>query len=260
VNLSATRPAVLAAFFGFQTRFEGSLPFMYLDDEYLVTTAIGCLVNSIDSVANLEWVHQGTGAPATQAEIAAAWTTVKGATALAKMGGGAFAKLTDLRLTPAAATKLVNDRATSFEAVLLRRFPEYPGWPADAQLGTLSDAWAAGPAWAAPFFDAAARALDWEACAGPEGDAGVNYRKDLTVPAYHALAVACRGHAWLRDDSEPLRPGMPRGPLNPGLRPRNIANKILFENAALTGDSANLVWPQKLSASPWPDYIADLVT
>jgi hypothetical protein len=205
---------------------------MYLDVKCLVTTAIGCLVDSVAAVQGLAWVHRLSGAPCTYDQVTQAWTTVKGATNLARLGGGAFAQLTDVRLTPDASHALVVSRAAAFEVYLRTRFPDYDGWPADAQLGLLSCAWAAGPGWVAPHFDAAARALDWMTCAGPEGDAGAD--------------PSCRGAAWLNDTG------------NPGLRPRNLAAKICFENAALTTDPANLVWPARLTSSPFPDYLATL--
>ena len=71
-------------------------------------------------------------------------------------------------------------------------------------------------------------------CAGPEGDASAD--------------PSCRGEAWLNDTG------------NPGLRPRNMANKILFENASRTTDPSNLVWPGALTSSPFPDYMATLDT
>ena len=228
------RPSVSDAFLAFSTKFEGSCPWLYLDVKCLVTTAIGCLVDSVAAVQGLDWVHLRSGVPATYDQITQAWTTVKGNSGMAKLGGGAFAQLTDLRLTPEAAHSLVVGRAAAFETFLRKRFPDYDTWPADAQLGLLSCAWAAGPAWTAPHFDAAALALDWMTCAGPEGDASAD--------------PSCRGEAWLNDTG------------NPGLRPRNMANKILFENASRTTDPSNLVWPGALTSSPFPDYLATLDT
>ena len=41
------RPSVFAAFPGFITRFEGRLPFMYLDTKGLVTTGVGNLIDPL---------------------------------------------------------------------------------------------------------------------------------------------------------------------------------------------------------------------
>lgn len=240
------RPPVAAIFIPFTQKFEGAAYWPYLDVKGLVTTGFGDLIDSVADAVRLPWVHKLTMEPMSEAEIATGWTTIKSAQGMAKLGGKVFAQLTDMRLTPGAVQALVEVRLESNERFLVQRFPEYSGWQCDAQLALLSLAWAAGPNWRAPFFDTAARALDFEGCAGPEGDAGSDYKRDQNDPAYHAQVVLCRGYAWLNDTG------------NPGLRPRNLANKILLENAALTSDSTKLVWPDKLSNSIWPDYLADL--
>jgi len=234
------RLPVRAAVVPYMGKFEGTCPHMYLDVYGKVTTAIGCLIDSIPSAVTVTWIHRLTNESASMSEVAAAWTTVKAAQGMAKLGGGAFAQLTDLRLTADGIATLVEQRLSQDEEYLRRRFHDYDDWPCDAQLGVLSNAWAAGAAWVAPHFDAAAKVHDWQACAGPEGDAGAD--------------PSCRGHAWLNDhldvESDPLR--------NPGLRPRNLATKILFENAALGSEPSVLYWPEKLSSSLWPDYLSEL--
>jgi hypothetical protein len=177
---------------------------MYLDVKGLVTTGIGDLVDRPQDVLGLPWVHQRTGLAASSQEIAQAWATVKGATTMTQMGGGAFAALTDLRLTQDGVAHLVDMRLDSNNIYLAKRWPDFELWPADAQLGTHSIAWAAGPGWMAPNFDRLARVQDWAGIAGPEG---------------------ARGEFWLNDVG------------NPGLRPRNLANKALFGNAAVSAST-----------------------
>jgi hypothetical protein len=203
------RDSVLAIFPTFTSQFEGALPFMYLDVLGLVTTGLGNLIDPITLALRLPWVTR-TGAPATQDQITAEWAMVKGLQGMKFRGGGAFSSVTSLRLTDGGVRALVTYRLFQNEVVLKRRFVAWEQWPADAQLGTLSIAWAAGPAWVAPHFDMLARAGDWQPIAGPPGDANAD--------------VTCRGEAWLRDVG------------NPGLRPRNLANKVLFQNACAPTD------------------------
>ena len=114
--------------------------------------------------------------------------------------------MTTLHLSDAAIEHLIQKRLLNNEGFLRQRFPAWDSWPADAQLGTMSNAWAAGPLWKAPRFDQACKNLDFDFAAGPIGDAN--------------LDPTCRGEAWLNDTG------------NPGLRPRNLANKVCFWNAA----------------------------
>jgi hypothetical protein len=215
------RPVVRAAFVPFTSKFEGVCTWMYLDIKGLVTTGIGDLVDSPQDVLGLPWIHKATKAPATYQEIAQAWTTVKGATTMAKLGGGAFAGLTDLRLTPDGVAYLVDARLDSNNIYLAKRWPDFEQWPADAQMGAHSIAWAAGPGWTAPNFDRMVRAVpkDWAGIAGHMG-----------VP----------GEAWLNDTG------------NPGLRPRNLANQALFYNAYVVQrdpgmDPSILYYPEHLT-------------
>src|SRR5258708_9961472 len=93
------RDSVGSAAREFMSRFEGELPYMYLDIKGLVTTGIGDLVDPYSVAARLPWVHRLTGVSATSQEVFAAWTKVKGAVSMMRVGGGAYEGLTDLRLT-----------------------------------------------------------------------------------------------------------------------------------------------------------------
>lgn len=236
------RPSVAATFRRYQATFEGVIECAYLDIEGLVTTAIGCKIDSIPEMAALGWVHLDMVTPATPDEIAIEWRHVKSLQSMRNEGGEAFMAMTTLRLTPAAVEGLLLARAATDEVYLRRRFEAYEDWPADAQMGVLSDAWAAGAAWAAPKFDAAARSLDFGTCSGPPGDANAS--------------ALYRGEAWLRDSVPcPVDAEHPHGEkvTNPGLRRRNIATKVLFANAAasvadpVTYPPDTLYWPRALA-------------
>ena len=97
---------------------------------------------------------------------------------------------------------------------LARRFPDLPTWPASAQLAVLSLAWACGPGFRFPKTEAAIRTQDW-ATAAEEG------------------VINSVG--------------------NPGVIPRNKANRQLFLAAAhvvaIGGDRSVLLMapPEELS-------------
>jgi GH24 family phage-related lysozyme (muramidase) len=157
------RAFALAAFPEFSARFEGRVPFLYLDVEGLVTCGVGNLVDPISACLPLPW--QIDGRPATQQEIGDQWTRVKGAIQLEKRGGGAFLSVTTMRLTDDAIDDLVRTRAAQMNAVLVQRFPAFEDFPADAQLALMSLAWACGPDFRFPKLVVAVLAGDWSTCA-----------------------------------------------------------------------------------------------
>jgi GH24 family phage-related lysozyme (muramidase) len=210
---------------------EGAVPFLYLDVKGLVTTAIGNLVDPLPAALGLPLVRPD-GSKATQSEIAAEWANVKGRTDLKLRGGMAFKSVTRLRLTEEGVQQVVARKLTQMDAYLARRFRctehddcraqvelgsectafGYASWPADAQLGVLSMAWACGPAFDFPHLERALR----------EGD-------------FLAAAAEC----FMNEAG------------NPGLRPRNRANRVLFRNAAFALgaklDPDLLFYPRDLS-------------
>lgn len=201
------RDAVRAAFVGFTARFEGVCTWLYLDVKGYVTTAIGVLAEPSGAAVAMPFMRPD-GTPATGKEIAAAWLTVKSRQDLRLRGGGAFEPITTLRLTDDGVQQVVAAKLANMERVLKGRFPAWDNFPADAQLGLLSLAWASGPAFSMPRFADAVERQDW--------------------------TTAC-GECHL-DDTH-----------NPGLTPRNGANVRLFQNAARVSafglDPNVLYWP-----------------
>jgi GH24 family phage-related lysozyme (muramidase) len=185
-------PVVRSSFVAFSTRFEGAIPWLYLDVRGLVTTAIGVLVDPVELAfpLPLKWPD---GKPATRTQIAAEWWTIKREGSLAHRGAQAAGKVAVLRLDQADVEALTLRKLDAMVAHLERRFPGFSTWPAPAQLGVLSMAWACGPAFAFPKCEAALRALDF------------------------ALAAE---ECTIREEG------------NAGVRPRNIANRTLFLEAA----------------------------
>lgn len=186
----------------FMAQFEGVIPWMYLDVRGLVTTAIGDLIDSIGAALSCPWKNSD-GTPASSQDIAAEWQLVKGHVGMALWGGGSFKTVTKLRLTPDGIVAVVAKRLDSMDRILNSRYANWEQLPDDAQLAVLSMAWAAGPAFKAPKFDAALASGNW-----------ATYATD--VHGDKVLVGGCAYECHL-DDSQ-----------NPGLRPRNAANKALF--------------------------------
>lgn len=204
------RESVRAAFVPFTAPLEGVLRFMYLDVKGLVTCAIGNLIDPVSEAVGLPF-HWPGGAPATPSEIAAEWQSVKARTDLMMHGGGAFANATTLRLTDEGVATIVGRKLAQMDRYLVGRFPDYPDWPADAQLAVLSQSWACGPAFHFPKLEAALRAQDFDAC-----------------------IVYCT----INETG------------NPGVRPRNVANRLLYRNAThvqgMHLDPDALIWPSTI--------------
>lgn len=190
-----------AAFVDFTAPLEGVVPWMYLDVKGLVTTGIGNLVDPMSMALGLPW-RRANGTPATVDEIAAEWQRVKGDPHAAKLGHKYAQRITTLRLSDAGVHELVMGKLDANDALLRKRFPGWELWPADAQLATHSMAWACGPAFRFPRLEDSLRALD-----------------------FRTAAVECR-----MDETG-----------NPGLRPRNVANRLLYLNAAAVVESGNVL-------------------
>ncbi len=219
------RPAVVAAFSSFSEGFEGKVPWMYLDVLGLVTVAIGNLIDAPGATAppsfvlDLPFVHRD-GSRAGREEIAAEWRVVKHHPTAARHGHRVLEDVTHLRLTEEGIETVVSRKRDEMAKELVRRFACFSSWPADAQLGTLSMAWACGPWFQFPRLAAALLAGDFDAAAG-----------ECTI----------------------------REAGNPGVVPRNVANRRLFRNAALVTrrglDRDTLFYPGDASSEPAPEPI-----
>ena len=220
-------PAVQSGFPTFSTKFEGRVPYMYLDVLGLVTVGVGNLVDPVLAAQALPFRFKnrpGIAAPgsaATADQIAAEWQALKNDPSLKTRGYKACEPITQLELSDDAIDSLIIDRLTKNESFLKRQpwFQDFDIWPADAQLGLLSMAWAMGPAGPGnfPSFRAACQRLD-----------------------FNTAAAQCKMNE--------------AG--NPGVVPRNQANFTLFSNAATVVAGAaqgglqrsNLYYPQVLTA------------
>ena len=220
--------SVQSAFRVFSEKFEGSIPFMYLDVKGLVTVGVGNLIDPVELAQAQPFRFKdkpgiaAPGSPATADQIAAEWKKLKDDPSLGKKGAGACKAITDLELSDDSIGALISKRLTDNEGFLKRQqwFQAFDTWPADAQLGLLSMAWAMGPGGPGefPHFRAACQSLDFNTAAA---------------------------------ESKMSEAG------NPGLIPRNRANFTLFSNAAivLAGEAQGsfqrsvLYYPQALKAA-----------
>lgn len=159
------RAAVRNAFVAYSTPLEGALPFLYLDQLGLVTTAIGVLVDPLPLALGLPWIVPGEGRAATRQEIAEDWERVHERQDLRMRGGATYAQVARLRLGPGGIEQVTYRKLDDMVAKLRRRFVEWDQWPADAQLAVLSLAWACGPAFRFPKLARHLQDQDWRAAA-----------------------------------------------------------------------------------------------
>lgn len=189
------RNSVLERAFDFVSQTEGIEPFMYCDQLNLVSTGIGhkidngpmgspsdgsnaqrAAMNTVVSAAamapalTLPWTVGDDGPRASQSDVASAWTTVKTENArsgLASHGGGAYAGLTNLRLSRDAIFNIFSQDVSNVDSGLRAKFPTFEQWPADAQFGALRMGFAMGVARFDdfPIFSAAVNRGDFDTAA-----------------------------------------------------------------------------------------------
>jgi hypothetical protein len=146
------RESVADTFKAFSVRFEGEVPFMYLDIKGLVTIGVGNLIDSVAQAQQLPFFFRDDpDRRASPDDIAEDWQQVKSRQDLRLQGGMIFRNVAQLRISQETINQLVLRTASSYEATLKTSTPEFADfddWPADAQLGLLSMAWAMGPGFA----------------------------------------------------------------------------------------------------------------
>lgn len=205
------RQAVVSVFPTFSKAFEGYIHSFYLDVKGLVTTGVGNLIDTPEEARKLPWKHPD-GRLASGSEITAAWHAVKAAQPA--LHWKLYEHLTDLRLTDSDIDALVIGKlASNADYIKLHHFPGWDDFPADAQLGIMSMAWACGPGFPHTF---------------------VNFATFAARQHWGSAGLCCKIHE--------------EG--NPGVVPRNHANALCFENAAIvqtTGlDPEILNWPAQV--------------
>lgn len=188
--------SVSEAFVAFNSPLEGVCKNLYLDVKNLATTAIGCLADPLSLALPLPWVMPD-GSPASQAEIARQWQSLKAQPAMSHYPALSRTVLgaTTMRLTDDGVLRIVRQRLLANEKILRSYFPSWDLLPADGMLGVLSMSWALGAGFPHTFgnFRAAVNAQNWTA-------------------AIASCDIQATG--------------------NPGIIPRTKSNKLCFANAA----------------------------
>ncbi len=221
-------PSVEAAFVAFSTPLEGDILWPYLDSKGLLTVGIGCLIEPAERFGNLGWVDPN-GVAVPPAEAVRQLQALKARQDLAKFAaqGPAQHGATTIRLTPALVLMLAHTRLASADAAMLRFFPKYAAWPADAQLFAMSVSWAVGNGWPA-IFKNCARLLNQSP---PAWVLAIEHSPAPGHPGMYAPAAA---------DISTTN--------NPGIVPRNLQNELCISNAAVVTahnlDPSVLHWPK----------------
>jgi hypothetical protein len=223
------RDSVRAAFVPLTVKFEGGyIDWMFPDVKKLISTGFGLLLDPVALAIGLPWRHPD-GRLAAREEIHGEWAALK-KYVLDNPGSEfrsykTFASRTTLRLGRDGLYQAFQGKLNQMLGVLRKGFPEWDCWPADAQLGTMSMSWACGPAF-------------WMPSAGP------NFWPKLTAALraldFRTAAVEC----FMNEEAK-----------NPGIIPRNKANRILYNNAAVALhrlDPEVLFYPQELDAEYVP--------
>ena len=188
--------SVIDIFPSFTNRFEGRVPWMYLDIKGLVTIGLGCLIDPIGTAESLNFVERISKKPATKQAIINEWKSVKARTDLARKGHRAARSVTALELPEHEIDRLARERLNRNADYLKKTFPDFGAWPADAQLATLSMAWAMGAGFSKTFklWTAAAKAHNWIECANQcrindKGNPGVTPRNKANFDLFKAASA-----------------------------------------------------------------------
>lgn len=224
--MTVVRQSVRDAWLTFTAPLEGeAVPHMYVDVIGLVTVAYGNLIDASQSGSRAPWApalslpwRWPDGGLASTSQVEADWRKLKAnEAALRRRSLAVQASFTTVRLDRAACEALVFETLDGMAAHLQRtHFPAFASFPADAQLACLSLAWAAGADWPRKFPHCKASIL-----AGDWMRAAVEGQLSTTAA----------------DGKTP----------NPGVIPRNKAQRLAFANAygvAFMGlDPEPLHWP-----------------
>lgn len=162
--MSPIRPEVAARFPAWTAQFEGYEDHLYLDAEGLPTTGRGYLVSTLTAMLRLPWLCE-SGEPASEEQIRAEWARV---TSMPRsLRASAYRVSGGIHLSGETIDATTRERLEANARVLLTYFPDFASWPASAQTGALSMAWAMGAGFPAKYlrFSAAARRRDWATCA-----------------------------------------------------------------------------------------------
>lgn len=203
------RQSVLDAWHAYSEPLEGRVHHMYLDILGLVTAGVGNLADPIGLALMMPWMLDGK--PASADHVRRDWNALKAQQQLKKLHYKYAAKVTRVRLTDEGIDEMVAKKLAQNELYLRQTyFPDWDKWPADAQLGVCSMAWACGPGFPTKF---------------------TNFTRYAKEQKWLEAMASCK----IREEG------------NPGIVPRNKANRLCFANAETVRrnglDPEVLYWP-----------------
>jgi len=146
-------------------RWEGVVPYMYLDSIGLVTVGVGFMLPNVYAASTLPFVNT-KDEPASQVEIALDYNRVKALPANKLVTY--YHSFSSLLLPPSEINRLLAANVTSFEVSLRRIYPDYDVYPGSVKIGLLDMVYNLGAAKLQatyPKFNAAVRAHNWELAA-----------------------------------------------------------------------------------------------
>jgi GH24 family phage-related lysozyme (muramidase) len=198
----AHRTANATAFAADLARWEGNTRHMYVDTRGHVTTGIGHQLRDANAATALPWLHRATGAPATPAEIRAAFTRV--AAQPAGQHASRYERASDLVLPSNVARDMAAARLQHELLPGIRRLcPGFDRYPHPAQRALVDMAYNLGVAGLGRFsnmLDACERG-DFAAAAGESNrrtcrDERNDATRELLLAAAHLTNAV---HALLRE-------------------------------------------------------------
>lgn len=188
------RQAVIDSWHEFSIPLEGRVHHMYLDILGLVTAGVGNLADPVSLALAMPWKRLD-GTRAAPHEIVDNWNRIKNLQELKSRHYNAAAPFTNIRLDDEGIDAMVMQKLVGNAAFMqATHFPDLFRWPADAQLGVSSMAWACGPDFPREFK---------------------NFRRFAADQKWLEAMAACK----IREAG------------NPGIVPRNQANRLCFANA-----------------------------
>ncbi|MBC7797819.1 MAG: hypothetical protein H7Z37_13180 [Pyrinomonadaceae bacterium] len=226
--------------FEFLVGHEGLVLCMYMDVLGLITTGAGNMIDkdsgggfaAVQTLVNeFNWYRIKDNVPATPAEVEAEWNNIKALTPKGhhlKMNGKIFEDWAKKQIPPLVTLQIKEDefiknvfpkKVEQFENAIkktpLDYFKDFDDFPADAQLGILSVAWANG----------AYSAYDKKT------------RDGQTIASFPLFRALCKEQDWRKIAAEKTYRWTN---INDG---RDIKTQKLFRNAANSFDKTKLIYP-----------------
>jgi hypothetical protein len=232
MNIPGLQQSVVDGLPDIFAKWEGPrLPYMYTDVKGIVTCATGNALFTAAAAEALAWVNPD-GSPCSKAQVDAAYAAVKAA--YPKVQSTACARLTTIRLTPAAITGLIDRTIAADWGYLCAQYGNAKDLPADAQLMLLSSSWA----WGSYFANV------WDRIGAMQDGTkyGAAFKMCLARGDFKTAGLVVRAASAHEEG------------INPGIIPRDLAEvAMLLIASAVTADGADpsvLWYPRMYKALP----------